>query len=91
MMGNNWPEGFKPCPQCGKAERIEQINDPRDDILGAPEFNGGAVRRIPQPKLRCLSCGFESPAWFTHELKRVWNGYADMYGEYRKEEGKGET
>ena len=77
-MINNWPEDLKPCPQCGKAERIEQIHDPLDDILGAPEFNGGVVRRIPQAKLRCLSCGFESPAWFTHELKRVWNDCADM-------------
>lgn len=87
MIGNNWPEGFKPCPQCGKAERIVQISDQRDDILGAPEFNRGVVRRIPQATLRCGSCDFETIPWFPHELKRLWNGYADMHETHSKEVG----
>lgn len=87
MMSNNWPEDLKPCPRCGKAERIEQIHNMFDDILGAPEFNGGVVRRIPQATLRCGSCDFETAPWFPRELKDIWNGYADMYEKYRKEVG----
>lgn len=80
MMSNNWPEDMQPCPHCGKTERIEQISDQRDDILGAPEFNGGMMVRMPQPKLRCGSCGFETAPWFAHELKDIWNRYPAYSG-----------
>ena len=76
MMSNNWPEDMQPCPHCGKAERIEQIHDPRDDMESL--LYGRTARYC---RLRCGSCGFTTFPCPDYNMKQLWNKYPRKIGD----------